>query len=602
MVDVISQPQGTQESVLLDGLLDLLLTFIEVGSVKSLADARLYVHSSLEKWMDISTAMIASDFEGRLAMNLLLFNTGRSLPDGDKLASLLRKVKVKADAEFPIMVLAREPKGSKQVLTIRIPVPDKDGDLQNLSLLINFATTLLGIKDDCLKVVKDETLGKAVTLPASQAKLLDSIKLSATLPEGDFLGEKLTFSSGFKGNLVEILCAIRVLNAKLGMVRARPTPPKGNRVVPVTLQNLKANYNLKAGLDKTSSAYGLKFVKATLALLCRSTNMHFPGGWINSARKSNGVTTTEGLLHSLGYTFVVPPDIKIRSVLMTRTTIDPKGNKKLSPRGDTEDSVYTELRTALALSLPKIDPKSSTSIETQMKTDVLSIKNQSTISAFKENKRLKCVDALNTAYAIQQACKDPKSKAKPEHFESARNHLLHMSYMIDLRDAGSQSYTRISDIPSNAKDHLVKVFKAKNLMTKKRSAEDEGVAEVPSKKVPQVSTASEDVAMTEDSQLVESPCLECEDTLQKQWTHFHVKRVVGTSSTGRVLVEAETQSMLETSPTFSGSSSVYWRDTQTPAYRNDARELGAVFDGIRKDVLSKVPKGLGVKGKTPARK
>jgi hypothetical protein len=470
LVDTLVQPSILRESIMCDGLLDLLLVDYETGSIGSFADAKLFTSSRLWRWMEKTDALIVAGIENKIALNLFLHISGTAVAESDKLSALLKKVKISREKEAPIMTLAHV--AGRAVLTVRIPdVPqDKEGDLQNVGHLLNFAMSLLALKSDQLQIVRDKELGVACPLPAQQQRLLDHIKVSAEDPSGEYLGQVFEFKSGFKANLVEIQAALRILNSKSEMVRVRPSRKGEAPISATTREELKAKYNLQAGLNVSSQAFGLRFIKNVLAVLVRPSNKQFPSGWISAAKKRNEVKAAEGLLHCLGYTYKVCPDIKVESVLKTDTTTDPKGVEKLHPKGENFKFGYAEFRTAVALTLPKITPNSDLAYDKQVKQDVLGIKSVQTLKAFTSPKRANLVDATNMAFAIYQSCSNPKSKAKAEHFKNARNHVLNASNLVDLVDATGTSYNKFSDIPEKVQKYLAKRYGY--TLSSKRSREE----------------------------------------------------------------------------------------------------------------------------------
>jgi hypothetical protein len=458
-VDSSVQPSGVREAIIEDGILDMMICTEDYHTIGSYLDATSYTQSLFWRWIEKSDALVARDVPRRLAMSLWMFKSGREIPQTDALSKLLKKAVINEERPIPIIVLAHVE--GETILTVRCPDVPQDAEVPTkmLAMLINFATTILCVKTENLRLCRDRELGQNVSIPAAVQRQLEMIRLSANLPKGDYPGEVLETSSGVKANLVEMLALMRLLNSKSELIRVRPAKKGDPQIKAVTLQDLRVKFNMKMGLESKVESWALRFIKSTLALLIKSNNKQFPGGWTYAAKSRNNTSSMEGLLHQMGYTFVIPPDYNVMSVLMSRTTTDPAGDKKIRPLNEKETLDYSEFRTAVALTLPKISPASTVSMDRQVREDPLDCRRPHVISAFKENKRQKLTNALRTAFAIKTAVESKKaSKATGVHFVHTRNELVNLSHGLSFVDATGVEYTRYNEIPEHVRGFLQKRF------------------------------------------------------------------------------------------------------------------------------------------------
>jgi hypothetical protein len=218
-------------------------------------------------------------------------------------------------------------------------------------------------------------------------------------------------------------------------------------------------FNTQAGLDSANKGYSFLFVKTVLSMCVKPLHTNFPGGWMKAAKDINQVKSQEGLLVRLGYVMKVADTHKLRNVIFTDAPILENTPCVLRPFDDKKDSLeFSEFRTVVALLLPKIDPSSEEAMDEQIKRDPMKVKSLHTLQAY-QGKRQKCVDALNIANAYKVAIdSDRKSKAKPVHYEAARNHVLNLSHDVPLIDAKGVEYPTFSDIPAPVQKYLRKAY------------------------------------------------------------------------------------------------------------------------------------------------
>jgi len=295
---------------------------------------------------------------------------------------------------------------------------------------------------------------------------------------GLYAGEEYSFPSGFKGNLVEILGAIRILRLNLDVVRKRPQPSGKNapRVHTTSIGDLQDLFNEKFGLKRSDlPPWAISSLKAILSESTKSNQVFFPGGVIHAVRVRNTVRTADGVLAKLGYVPVVPQDQKLREVLLTRTCEkeDKDKAKYIALVPDSEWKAngcsFVELRTAVTLSLGKYNPKVDKGPKDQVEVESLASITKETRSYYKEH--ADTVDALNYAYAVKISLKDKRSKSKPSHYEEARNRLLNSTSNRPFKDALGNTYLRFQDTPDQIRSYLEKKYHFKK-NDAKRPAED----------------------------------------------------------------------------------------------------------------------------------
>jgi len=449
-------------------ILDLLIAEEGSDTINSLVDSKNFTKPILEKWVEIDTALRIGGFTDRLALKLYLWNSTSKIPEGSQLNKLLKISKKLQIDKYPLIQLHyvdKEP-------TLDVVVPEYDMNDENsnkvLSHLISFACLLHGVKPDNVSYLIDKKQGTGiVTIPNTLNKLVDSLKVSAQHPLGIFAGEIFTFPSGYKGNLPGILASMRLISMKQEYLRKKKFPKNSLKSV-VSYNELQLTFNIRSGLksDETNN-YTTRLVKAILASCVKPHNTRFPGGWIHSNRKINGIKTDFALLNSLGWTEKCPSQHKLLEVIFNTVDEDTQkdGNQiKVVKRqiinltSDKRRFLHQEFRTAVALTLPRLLPNSDVSYDTQLKVDSLSVKSLSIIDNFSRDGRPEMVDALNESYNIKVSLKNPKSKTKEVHYKISRDRLLASSANIPLCDAEGTRYETFSKLPGKVQDYFRKSF------------------------------------------------------------------------------------------------------------------------------------------------
>jgi hypothetical protein len=286
---------------------------------------------------------------------------------------------------------------------------------------------------------------------------------------GDFPGAIVDFHSGFKGNLIDAVGAIRLL--KQFSETVRPGKPKGQVT---TLQILMEFVNNGIGLkDPSTSAWASMFAKSVLNESTKVSSVGFPSSFIHSVKAHNKASSNEGVLYSLGY---VPKGIsvtKLREVLLTPTREEEKkGKKELSFVSINEKSErktdFREYRAAVCGSLPYI-PLPSAETKKEMTVAPMAVKSRKSLLFWQEHKEI--VDACNLAYATLKASSKKGSKATPANYTVARNKLINLTANVPFQTAAGQRFDRYTEIPQNLREFLEKYYHRK-ITGGKRSSDD----------------------------------------------------------------------------------------------------------------------------------
>lgn len=390
------------------------------------------------------------------------------------------------------MVLTH-PEGQGRRLTIRVPAyPENDQNSEaNLGHLISLATTVLQIDPNEVRLSQDLTLGASIAMPNKIQKLLDLLKSSALASTGDYPGEVYKFDTGFMGNVVELIAAIRLLSRKSEIIRKRHDyGPRGPKSVSAVNQQvlLEKVYSDLGVVGKTTS-YGQKFVRTLLSLCTRRNTEQFPPGWNYALKKRNGCAGPDGVIYRLGYAFIVPESTKTMTVLLNSVKAEKDGQVKLTDLHNEADGLtYREFRTGVALILPKLNERDPSSMEDQAKAGPERGVSEEMLQTFSGRSLL--VDSLNGAYAIYKAIPNKDSKAKPVNFRDSRDRTINLSVGLPMVDRQGVEYSKVEDIPQRSREYLLKALHYK-LNERKRQRE-----EAPSGDAMDVEGSASDVTVT----------------------------------------------------------------------------------------------------------
>jgi hypothetical protein len=395
----------------------------------------------------------------KIAHMLLSYNRGVPVSKETSLDLMKHTSSRPKKLEIELPVLLVKVNGIRQ-LVVKIPnIPhESEGSKQNLAHMLEFACKVLAVDLEQVRLIREPLFGTEIHIPVPISRLYQNMIQSVQSSQGDFSGEPISTNKGFKGNLVEMLAAMKILRSYGGLIRKLPKI-RGDSFA-TTIEDLREMFNTRSGLSAPMASYTKSFTTAVLAQLVKFNNDMFPAGWIHSVKVRNSVSSKEGLIPKLGYCFKVPSTQKLKEVIFTSYVKDQESSKEwLNPFDilkTPEGISYQAFRTAIVLSLPKIDPQSDKSLKDQLASPPTVRREPVVIDYFE--KKSSIVEALNTAYSIKTAISRKGGKARPLHFLYARNRVLALSANTQFMDASGKIYQKFSDIPLNIREFFQKTF------------------------------------------------------------------------------------------------------------------------------------------------
>jgi len=507
------------------------------------ADAEVFTRVKIDEWFNSSMNLIVNGTVKKVAVNLFLYKTGTVLKEDDPLFSVLKKVRKENTRGKPLLVLAY-PSGVPS-LTVMIPcigLKDEAGQ-RVLAWLLAVAAKLLGINGSQVRIKQLAELGSTVTITADTKAKFDALVRSSETPDGLFTGGRHKFDVGVEANTVELLAILKLVIKDSALLRRKPQKrtSNGQKAIPVkqvSSSEVRSKIALNLGLNdqaKVQSSYGLQLLKWIINLAVSTTCRYFPGGWINSVRRTNNVKDNESLYRRLGYEIIVPRHNDVYSVIMTGTqevkqttakTSD-KGKKGKAPEAQVEEIIvdklvelneknrpeglsFREWRAACALSLPKLSVASETPMLSQLSKDSLKPSTSHVLTSYGGPKMRELVDSLRRTYGCKMALVGKRDKVKPAHYKITRGELLTIAAHVPLIDADGNAYDDLSKIPAQMAGFLAKLFRY-NIPEKKRKAEVEEPESSQKKKrvdVMNIDDTIPDIAMNLDSIVNEGEELE----------------------------------------------------------------------------------------------
>jgi len=458
-----------------DVLLDCLIAEDGSETIKSVEDATLFTETRLRAWVTITDAMIVGNVFTKLALRLLLWSVSSEVSK-TPMKKLLTAFKKTVSLKTPLVNLMQAETKEPEVCLMVPDIADTDeASMKTLSVLVLFCSVMHGAKVDNIKILKEKSLGTTVVLPKTVLKTVEALTAAAKDPMGSFPGDQKKYSTGFKANLPTMLSVMRLLTMKQDYIRKRQLAKGQSSVSHFELQS---DFNSLSGIKvDEKSGYGVNLVKAICYSSTKPRNGGFPGSFIHASRKINEVKSDLALISKLGWTELSPSQHKLSEVLFNTVDEDMEtrdGKTFVTKRSlvnitqDKRNFVNQEFRTAVALSLPRLDPASAKPMDEQLKVDPLSHKKRSIFENFKDPSRALLVDRLNESYAFRVSLKNPKSKTKEVHYKISRDRLLAQSANIPLIDSTGRTYPKLGDIP----EQVVKYLRKKYNYPEKRSRDE----------------------------------------------------------------------------------------------------------------------------------
>jgi hypothetical protein len=470
-------PTAQRDAYFESVLTDILVSKTELSNVNSIQDCMLFVKSSLKGIVEISASGVASGAFDRLARRVWIYQVTKSIEVDTQLDKLLKGLQKNLKINNPLIEQVYVGKDSWLLLTLPdVDIEDED-TAKVLTLLVSMACSLHATDVNKVKFQKDSSYGTG-TLTCSNTikKLINDVVASAKNPIGIFPGEIKLFKSGFKGTIVDMLAAMRLLNINQEILR-RTKFTKESQKTPVSFFELQESFNAMSFIKDHGDSYVKKFIKATFSSCIKKHNKGFPSGWIHSVRSQNGVKSDITTLNTLGWTEMIPSNYKFNEVIYStvdtvKQVTDGKETSIKNMVNLTQDKrrfLHQEFRTAVALIMPQLNAEASQDTwEVDLKRDPLKVKSLKISKNFAGGKREQLVDSLNQSFSLKMSLNNPKSKTMLKHYEIARNRMLALSANIPLVDARGVEYESFSKVPAK----LQKYLRDKYRYSSKRGAED----------------------------------------------------------------------------------------------------------------------------------
>jgi hypothetical protein len=352
-------------------------------------------------------------------------------------------------------------------LSICLPViSDADEEsMKSLSFLVELACLVHSVKPENVRFATNSNFETKVTLSASLLRLVDNIKASAKSSTGEYNGPLVMFTgTKYVTTPVGILASMRLLQTKDHLLRKR-----GGKTITLTYHQLMQRFNDVLGIkSEESKTYPVKLLKGILASCVKAHNLGFPGGWIHKNREINKVKTDAGLIQLLGWTEKIVSPYKLNEVLFNavdvsygmvdgRQTIIGHSLQNLSREG--RNMSFQEFRTAVLLTLPRMDLDNKVDFDKHSKLEPLDFKDPDVADRFCTTQMINVVDSVSQAFAFRVNIKNPKSKTTLAHYANVRGRLLNSTAGVKLVDRKGKEYESFSKIPEAAQNFLRKKYR-----------------------------------------------------------------------------------------------------------------------------------------------
>jgi hypothetical protein len=466
---------GYQRAVLCDCLLDIALNSEEWKDVASRQDLVQFASLISKRNIIVEPQSEEIGFIKALANRLELCFASADISSTQRLVDALTKsASDNANPDRQYLVVS----GNRLIARVPHYEDDNLGHIDNLGKHLRWAATVMGIKDPKVRILKDPAVGTGVQLTARVERMMDNTIAALALPPSES-GDKAEFKSGLKGNLVELLAAIKLSRKYAGAVQKK-TGSKDEKIVQTTLEDLKKSVNARAGLMEPGvSSFTQVFVKNVFNELTKPNGKLFPGNWLHSLKVTNNVKNNIGIIYKLGYESKVPAANKVITVTTMFAKVQDKFIVEAQKKNQTPElsnlnghlvqvsektrlsgsTTHREFRLGVMLLLPMIDPKDARSPKDQLSVDPLSVRDKKTLAYYSGQREI--VDALNLAYATYVAAPKRNSKATPLGYESAKGHAIRLSANREFMDRSGRNYQKFSDIPEHIREYLAKLLRRK---------------------------------------------------------------------------------------------------------------------------------------------
>jgi len=463
-------PATQRDSFFESVLIDIMLINDDINTVNSLQDCRNFVESFLKDKFEFTDAAKIGGALQRLSNRLwICYSTGKD-DKNVKISDIVKGFKKSLKLQTPLFDFYHKEKKTYIILTIPDIDLNNDDNAKAISYLIALGAYTHGADVEDFTLFREKSLDKGnLHFSIAQKRLCDNLVASAKSPLGTYTGERITFTPHITANVVEMLSMMRLLNSKSEFVRKN----KSNKYDSLSFFMLSEKMSLTAGFKgDQANTYISKVMRAILLSSVQHRNTGFPGGWIHSIRASNKVKHDVALLLNMGWVPKTPSPFMVSTVLFN--TVDPAPKAKeyalVNITQDKRNFSFQEFRTAVALTLPKLDTtvKESKLLDEQINSQPLEAKSLRVNWLYTSSKRDLLVDSLVRAFIFKVSEKDPKSKTKLVHYKQARDRMLNLSANIPLVDAEHRPFKTFSDLP----EHIQKMLREKFRYPLKRGNDD----------------------------------------------------------------------------------------------------------------------------------
>jgi len=387
----------------------------------------------------------------------------------ESLIDALKKFKVTTKHKDPSLklVMLVDHEGQKQLI-LRVPnVADKSRDVKDhLAFYIYFASRILCISTDHIKVHMDDELGNVVSLPVQTKQGLERL-IATSLSQTGLVGGSNHKVNDYSGPCASYVAALRYLTIYSPFYRPI------NKKKCCNLQIIKDTIDNDLGLKNPGvTDFTKNFVRQVLAT-ATSHSGALPASFYKVAKTENKVSTLEGILAKLGYYPLVPSIQKVIKLSTISFETDAKGvpMKIIDTPKENVLNRNQEHMMAVKLLLPLITEDKQVSLKDQTKKPLLYLTEPSRefFKAAAEQVKL-----VNTGYAFVSSYQNKKkNKTNLKHVMNAQGHAARDSDSnLKFQDRTGKVYLKYGDIPISLRNHLENLLRRKS-STKKRKRDTE---------------------------------------------------------------------------------------------------------------------------------
>jgi hypothetical protein len=456
---------GSRRPFVEDVILDLILG-LDLVSATSLQDLKLLVKSKLKGWLHQDDSYSLADLSDRIALKANIYLQSRTVPSGTKLGKLILSMKKTSFVSELLVIYTNSSQGASLNIATPVIAEADDESIKSLSHLIELACLVHSVKPENVRLSTNSNYESKISMSSSFWKLVDNLKISAKSTSGDFNGPNVMFTgSRYTSSPVGVLASMRLLQQKDHLLRKQ----RGKDKLSVTFFMLQQKFNDTLGIRaEDSKSYAVRLLKSIMASCVKAHNVGFPGGWIHKNREINKVKTDAGLVQLLGWTEKIVSPYKLLEVLFNpvdnsfgvvdgKQKIIGRSMENLSQKG--RNMSHQEFRTAVLLTVPRLELTKPDDFEKDSKREPLDFKNPSVADAFCSNDMIEISESLNQAFAFKVSIKNPKSKTNLTHYENARGRLLASTANKKIIDNKGKEYDSFIDLPVKTQEFLRKKYR-----------------------------------------------------------------------------------------------------------------------------------------------